>query len=64
MMDTFSPSQGNMMEDSSFKWSGFQGRAPLCAGFDAATIVRAGRWKSLNILARNLEGDEHNVWNL
>lgn len=34
----------------------------LCAGYDAAAIMRAGGWKSLNILSRYLEVAEHNVW--
>ena len=34
----------------------------LCAGYDAAAIMRAGGWKSVNILARYLEMAEHNVW--
>lgn len=34
----------------------------LCAGFDTAAIMRAGGWKSLNILSRYLELAEHNVW--
>lgn len=35
----------------------------LCAGHDTAAIMRAGGWKSINILARYLEHAEHNVWN-
>ena len=35
----------------------------LCAGFDTAAIMRAGGWKSVNILSRYLEHAEHNVWN-
>ena len=34
----------------------------LCAGFDTAAIMRAGGWKSVNVLARYLEFAEHNVW--
>ncbi len=34
----------------------------LCAGFDTAAIMRAGGWKSVNILSRYLEYAEHNVW--
>ena len=34
----------------------------LCAGFDTAAIMRAGGWKSVNILSRYLEFAEHNVW--
>lgn len=34
----------------------------LCAGYDTAAIMRAGGWKSLNILSRYLEMAEHNVW--
>jgi site-specific recombinase XerD len=34
----------------------------LCAGYDAAAIMRAGGWKSINILSRYLEMAEHNVW--
>ena len=34
----------------------------LCAGYDAAAIMRAGGWKSVNILGRYLEVAEHNVW--
>lgn len=34
----------------------------LCAGFDTAAIMRAGGWKSVNILSRYLEKAEHNVW--
>jgi len=35
----------------------------LCAGYDAAAIMRAGGWKSVSILGRYLEMAEHNVWN-
>jgi integrase/recombinase XerD len=31
-------------------------------GFDTAAIMRAGGWKSLNVLARYLEKAEQNVW--
>lgn len=31
-------------------------------GFDAAAIMRAGGWKSVNVSARYLEKAEHNVW--
>lgn len=34
----------------------------LCAGYDTAAIMRAGGWKSLNVLSRYLEMAEHNVW--
>jgi integrase/recombinase XerD len=34
----------------------------LCAGFDTAAIMRAGGWKSVNVLSRYLEKAEHNVW--
>ena len=34
----------------------------LRAGFDTAAIMRAGGWKSTNVLARYLEYAEHNVW--
>lgn len=34
----------------------------LCAGHDTIAIMRAGGWKSLNVLARYLELAEHNVW--
>lgn len=34
----------------------------LCAGFDTAAIMRAGGWKSVNVLERYLEFAEHNVW--
>ena len=34
----------------------------LCAGYDAAAIMRAGGWKSVNVLGRYLELAEHNVW--
>ncbi len=34
----------------------------LCAGHDTAAIMRAGGWKSINILGRYLEMAEHNVW--
>lgn len=34
----------------------------LCAGYDTAAIMRAGGWKSVNILSRYLEYAEHNVW--
>ncbi len=34
----------------------------LVAGYDAAAIMRAGGWKSVNILGRYLEMAEHNVW--
>jgi integrase len=33
-----------------------------CAGYDTAAIMRAGGWKSVNILTRYLEQAEHNVW--
>lgn len=34
----------------------------LCSGFDTSAIMRAGGWKSLNVLGRYLEFAEHNVW--
>lgn len=34
----------------------------LCAGHDTVAIMRAGGWKSINILSRYLEHAEHNVW--
>ncbi len=34
----------------------------LCAGFDTAAIMRAGGWKTIEVLARYLEYAEHNVW--
>ena len=34
----------------------------LCAGYDTAAIMRAGGWKSINVLSRYLEMAEHNVW--
>ncbi len=34
----------------------------LCAGHDTAAIMRAGGWKSVNVLARYLEMAKHNVW--
>lgn len=34
----------------------------LCAGFGTAAIMRAGGWKSTNVLVRYLEYAEHNVW--
>ena len=34
----------------------------LVRGFDTAAIMRAGGWKSINVLARYLENAEHNVW--
>jgi site-specific recombinase XerD len=34
----------------------------LRRGFDTAAIMRAGGWKSVNVLARYLEHAEHNVW--
>lgn len=34
----------------------------LCAGHATAAIMRAGGWKSINVLARYLEYAEHNVW--
>ena len=34
----------------------------LRAGFDTAAIMRAGGWKSTNVLARYLEFAEQNVW--
>ncbi len=34
----------------------------LRRGFDTVAIMRAGGWKSINVLARYLEKAEHNVW--
>jgi len=34
----------------------------LVKGHDTAAIMRAGGWKSLDVLARYLESAEHNVW--
>lgn len=34
----------------------------LKMGHDTAAIMRAGGWKSVNVLARYLEHAEHNVW--
>lgn len=34
----------------------------LARGFDTTAIMRAGGWKSVNVLARYLEKAEHNVW--
>ena len=34
----------------------------LKRGFDTAAIMRAGGWKSVNVLARYLEKAEQNVW--
>ena len=34
----------------------------LVRGFDTAAIMRAGGWKSVNVLARYLEQAEQNVW--
>lgn len=34
----------------------------LTRGFDTASIMRAGGWKSLNILSRYIENASHNVW--
>ena len=34
----------------------------LCAGHDTVSIMRAGGWKSINVLTRYLEHAEHNVW--
>lgn len=34
----------------------------LKAGHDTVAIMRAGGWKSVNVLARYLEHAEHNVW--
>jgi len=34
----------------------------LSAGHDTAAIMRAGGWKSVNILGRYLEMADHNVW--
>ena len=34
----------------------------LRRGFDTAAIMRAGGWKSMNVLARYLEKADQNVW--
>ena len=34
----------------------------LVKGFDTVSIMRAGGWKSVSVLARYLEKAEHNVW--
>ena len=34
----------------------------LCTGHDSIAIMRAGGWKSTNVLARYLEMAEYNVW--
>jgi integrase/recombinase XerD len=34
----------------------------LVKGFDTVAIMRAGGWKTVNVLARYLEKAEHNVW--
>lgn len=34
----------------------------LCAGHETAAIMRAGGWKSINVLGRYLQLAEHNVW--
>ena len=34
----------------------------LISGHDTAAIMRAGGWKSINVLGRYLEFAEHNVW--
>jgi integrase/recombinase XerD len=34
----------------------------LSAGYDTAAIMRAGGWKSINVLGCYLEFAEHNVW--
>ncbi|SCY16975.1 tyrosine-type recombinase/integrase [Paracoccus tibetensis] len=34
----------------------------LASGHDTAAIMRAGGWKSINVLGRYLENAEHNVW--
>ncbi|WP_234990309.1 hypothetical protein, partial [Roseivivax lentus] len=36
----------------------------LRRGFDTAAIMRAGGWKSVNVLVRYLEVAEQNVWEL
>ena len=35
----------------------------LSRGFDTVSIMRAGGWKSVGVLARYLENASHNVWN-
>lgn len=34
----------------------------LCTSYDTAAVMRAGGWKSIYVLGRNLELAEHNVW--
>lgn len=34
----------------------------LTSGHDTAAIMRAGGWKSVNVLGRYLENAEHNIW--
>lgn len=34
----------------------------LCAGHDTAAIMRAGGWKTVDVLVRYLEFAEYNVW--
>ncbi|MBF9059815.1 tyrosine-type recombinase/integrase [Rhodobacterales bacterium HKCCSP123] len=34
----------------------------LCRGLDTVGIMRAGGWKSVNVLARYLEQADHNPW--
>jgi hypothetical protein len=34
----------------------------LRKGHDTAAIMRAGGWKSVEVLGRYLEAAEHNVW--
>lgn len=34
----------------------------LVKGFDTVAIMRAGAWKTINVLARYLDKAEHNVW--
>ena len=34
----------------------------LCAGQHTILMMRAGGWKSINVLVRYLDHAEHNVW--
>lgn len=38
------------------------GQDLLMKGFDTVAIMRAGGWKSVNVLTRYLEQAEQNVW--
>ena len=39
-----------------------RGRESECAGYDTSATMRAGGWKSVNILGQYLEMAEYNVW--